>query len=80
MERWLARWLAWAGVSTFRDLRGRAILPGVFAALPGDYADMRRRSENLGRHRTVDVPAFHGFQAIAAEERPGRRPRLGLRS
>jgi hypothetical protein len=56
-------------------LQGRDQLPGALAELVGRHAALTTRPR-----LDVEVPALHGFQAIATARRPGTRRTLGLRS
>ncbi|TDC46879.1 hypothetical protein E1281_27080 [Actinomadura sp. KC345] len=61
-------------------LQGRQRLTGEFSALIRQHAAARERHGRLDKRLIVEVPALHGFQAIATARRPGTRRCLDNRS
>ncbi|MGH3429588.1 MAG: hypothetical protein ACRD3Q_01870 [Terriglobales bacterium] len=60
--------------------QGRARLGGELEELLNNYVGAEHETTLGLRERAVEIPMFHGFQAIAAATRPGTKKVFGLRS
>ncbi|WP_126638990.1 patatin-like phospholipase family protein [Embleya hyalina] len=72
---WAARDRMWLTGLT----QGRRSLPRDVRLMAYRYASARQAAER-GLRTRIEVPGLHGFQAIAAAERPGRKVIIALRS